>query len=356
MDSRTVTAVVPAFNMERYVEEALLSAIGQTYSQIEILVIDDGSTDDTKAVVERVAKDHSAVRLISTANAGVAAARNLGIRMARSPYVAFLDADDLWHPLKIERQVAALAAHGHSVEWGACYALYRMVDALDQVLGDGPASDQRGDFFDEHLVCNPVGNGSNLLVRRDLALAVGGFNPDYARRGIGGCEDLEFQLKLLRRTRMEVVREYLLGYRLHPAQMSGNVVMMRLGHVAVIEAVSAECSLPRSLRDRAMVHGYLTAAKGFLLVRQWQSVMKWLAAAMMLDPLETVRRVAALFREELGYWPRRLMLRFFPKAPASTMSDRFGTFDPHERFDDRRGISVKYRSALLGAPQARSNP
>ena len=356
MDFPTVTAIVPAFNMERYIEEALLSAVDQTYPHLEILVIDDGSTDNTKAIIERIAKDHSKVRLISTANAGVAAARNLGIEMARSLYVAFLDADDLWHPLKIERQVAALAAHGHSAEWGACYTLYRMIDALDHVLGDGPASNERGDFFDEHLVCNPVGNGSNLMVRRDLALAVGGFNPDYARRGIGGCEDLEFQLKLLRRTKMEVVREYLLGYRLHPAQMSGDVVMMRLGHVAVIETISAECSLTGSLRDRAMVHGYLTTAKGFLLVRRFRSAAKWLVASMALDAIETARQVGALFREELGYWPRRLLMRIRPKAQHSATLERFDTFDPQERLDDRVGISVKYRSALLGAPQARPNP
>ena len=234
-DSPRVTIIVPAFDMDRFVERTLLSAIGQTYRNLEIIVIDDGSTDKTLQIARRVAAEHPKVRVVSVANAGVAAARNMGIELADSLYVAFLDADDLWHPSKIERQVAALAAHGHSEEWAACYSLYRMIDEDDMVVDNGVPAEARGDFFDAQLLWNPVGNGSNLLVRRDVALAVGGFNPDYANAGVGGCEDLEFQLKVLQHHKVELVREYAIGYRLHERQMSSNLSAMRLSRIAVIE-------------------------------------------------------------------------------------------------------------------------
>ena len=92
-----VTAVIPAYNMEAFLERALTSAAEQTYPHLDILVIADGSTDGTRAIAERFAAGHECVAVESVANAGVAAARNLGTRLARSAYVAYLDADDLWH-------------------------------------------------------------------------------------------------------------------------------------------------------------------------------------------------------------------------------------------------------------------
>jgi cellulose synthase/poly-beta-1,6-N-acetylglucosamine synthase-like glycosyltransferase len=339
--------------MERFVERALLSAIGQTYPNLDILVIDDGSTDGTPDIVRRMADRHRNARLVCQANAGVAAARNRGTEMADSLYVAYLDADDLWHPLKIERQVAALAAHGHSAEWGSCYTLYRLIDPLDRVLDNGALSHERGDFFDEHLAWNPVGNGSNLLVRRDLALEVGGFDPDYARRGIGGCEDLEFQLKLLRVSRMEVVREFLLGYRIHPAQMSADSVRMRLSHIAVIETILAQTERPAPVHDRALIQAYTTAAKGFFLVREWRQAAKWLRACLAVSPLETARKAVVLGCHELGYWSLRLRLAL--RGGDASPPRPFDDFAPLEGVDGRSPDTVRYRSTLVGGAQARTD-
>lgn len=350
-----VTAVIPAYNMAAYIERGLLSAVGQTYANLDIIVIDDGSVDGTARIAGRIAGEHPNVRVVTTANAGVAAARNLGTQMADSLYVAYLDADDLWHPLKIEKQVAALAVHGHSDEWGACYALHRMIDPFDKVLDDAPSSRERGDFFEEHLVWNPIGNGSNLLVRRDLALAVGGFNSDYARAGIGGCEDLEFQLKVLRRSKIEVVREFLVGYRLHTAQMSGDIVRMRLSKLAVIEKIVAEGEMSEQTRKRALVQAYLTLAKGFLLVRDWRAAAKWVFAGCAVSPLESARKFNAFFRRELAYWALRS--KHFLKPPARTGGPprSFGEFDPCEGVDANMRDRVRYRSSLGRQTEARLN-
>nr|WP_279323155.1 glycosyltransferase family 2 protein [Altererythrobacter segetis] len=350
-----VTAVIPAHNMASYIERALGSALGQTYSNLDILVIDDGSDDDTARIARRIADEHPHVRVVTTENAGVAAARNLGTQMADSLYVAYLDADDLWHPLKIEKQVEALAAHGHSPAWGSCYTLHRMIDSFDIVLDDAPSSHERGDFFEEHLVWNPVGNGSNLLVRRDLALAVGGFNSEYAKAGIGGCEDLEFQLKLLRRSKMELVREFLVGYRLHTAQMSSDIVMMRLSKLAVIKNIVGDEGLAEEVRERALVQAYLTLAKGYFLVRDWRAAAKSVAASFAVDRIETTRKFGRFFRREFGYWGVQLKRLLQPPATKGEPLRSFAAFGPCERLDVRTRHKLGYRSSLTRQAEARSS-
>src|SRR5690606_32427232 len=211
-------------------------------------------------LAERMGASHERIRVETIANSGVAAARNLGTELARSTYVAYLDGDDLWHPEKIEKQVAALAVHGHDGEWAACYTLSRYADVGDRVLGNGPLVEARGDFFLKHLYRNHMGNGSCLMVRRDAALAVGGFDPGYAQRGIGGLEDYEFQLKLLRRYKIELVDEFLVGYRVRKGQMSDDMGRMSRARLSTIEAILADCDLSDAERREVLAHARVVAA------------------------------------------------------------------------------------------------
>lgn len=104
----SVSAIVSAYNSARYVGEAIASALRQTVPPLEVVVVDDGSTDDTAAVVAGIG---GPVRFLRQPHAGAGPARNLGVREARGEYVAFLDADDLWTPDKLRVQIAALAEH-----------------------------------------------------------------------------------------------------------------------------------------------------------------------------------------------------------------------------------------------------
>jgi glycosyltransferase involved in cell wall biosynthesis len=100
-----VTVVTPAYNIAEYVGEAVDSVLGQTFRNFEYLVIDDGSTDDSAAVIRAHAGDDPRLRLIQGENRGPSAARNIGIREAGGEYIAFLDGDDRWHPKFLERLV-----------------------------------------------------------------------------------------------------------------------------------------------------------------------------------------------------------------------------------------------------------
>src|SRR5690349_9691286 len=103
-DVALLSVVIPSFNYGRFLRETVESVLAQTYSPVEIIVVDDGSTDDTK---ERLARFEGRIRYIHKANAGLSAARNTGIKHARGDWIAFLDADDLWHRQKLEVQLRA---------------------------------------------------------------------------------------------------------------------------------------------------------------------------------------------------------------------------------------------------------
>ena len=110
-----VSIIMPAYNSEHHIEEAIESVICQTYREWELLVIDDGSTDSTAALVGAIAKKDSRISLVRfKINQGVAAARNKGLELARGRYIAFLDSDDLWLPEKLEKQIAFMDDNGYS--------------------------------------------------------------------------------------------------------------------------------------------------------------------------------------------------------------------------------------------------
>lgn len=108
MSKYLISCIVPVFNGERYLEKTLESILGQTYQPIEIIVVDDGSTDKTKTIVDKYSNK---VSYYWQLNAGPAAARNRGLDVAKGKFVAFLDADDLWHPKKLEIQINCFKAN-----------------------------------------------------------------------------------------------------------------------------------------------------------------------------------------------------------------------------------------------------
>src|SRR5262245_59393193 len=139
-----VSIVVATYNQARFVGEAIASVCAQTYADWELLVVDDGSTDDTRAVVERFVED-SRIRYLPGMHAERAAARNRGISATGGALIAFLDADDAWRPDKLARQVAALV---DAPEAGACYAVSRFVDASGRPLAERkPARPPSGRLF-----------------------------------------------------------------------------------------------------------------------------------------------------------------------------------------------------------------
>ncbi len=276
MLSKPITSVViPAFNAGRFIERTLRSVLLQTYRDFEVIVVDDGSTDDTKGLAMSVAGADRRFRILSIPNNGVANARNLGIREAKGEYVAFLDADDLWHPSKLQVQVAALENQTGVGRAEAVYSLSRIIDIHDRFVRNENAVVFSGYSFARHLFAKPVGNGSSILVRRDVALSVGGFDPRYAERGLGGCEDIDFELKIAARYPLIGMPLFLVGYRAYPGNMSSNrVLMARSLSVAITAHLKAHPELPRIVvrSARADIREY--ALSNFITGGHWASAAR----------------------------------------------------------------------------------
>ena len=279
-----VSVVVPAYNAAPFLERTLRSAMSQTYSALEILVVDDGSTDGTRAIALGLAEADSRINVMSVANGGVARARNIGIDQAKGEYVAFLDADDLWHSTKIALQMAALEKTDPT--WGACYALQRPIDTADFARRPSSSRHRSGYILAQHLFAKFVGNGSSLLVRRQAAVTVGGFDPSYADAGIGGCEDLDFELKLAARYRIAAVPQFLIGYRIHPGNMSSDQVRMSR---AILETVRrclvANPDLPARARRYAWAMTLNRAAAMLWRDGKMANSLRKRLAAITNDPL-----------------------------------------------------------------------
>lgn len=233
-----VSVIVPAHNAGATIGAALRSVRRQTWTALEIVVVNDGSTDGTAAEVERQASEDPRIRLIAQSNQGVASARNRGMLSARGTLAATLDADDLWRPTKLAKQVAMLEAAGDAV--GLVYTWFARIDAAGCVIDQTNRTDAEGDVLRRMCMGNLVGNGSSPLMRRDLVLELGGYDPGLRAQGAEGCEDLKLYFQIAERSRFAVVREHLTGYRLSPNNMSSRALQMLRSYDLVMKPFRAK--------------------------------------------------------------------------------------------------------------------
>jgi hypothetical protein len=237
--SPVVSVIIPAYNAEATVGETLDSARAQSEPRIEILVVDDGSTDKTSEIVSAIAATDPRVRLICQANAGVAAARNAGLAEARGRFAAWLDADDLWHPTKLARQIAVFDAAPAPPAF--VYTGYRLIDASDRVIPNPRTlADLSGETLCRQIATTYFTNVSSIMAPVALARACGGHDPGLRAAGIEGAEDLLFQLRLALRGPCGCVRAALVGYRMHGANMSRAVARAARSNARALELIRAE--------------------------------------------------------------------------------------------------------------------
>lgn len=228
-----VSVIIPAYNAEIYIAETLNSVLAQSFTDLEVIVVDDGSTDRTATIVTEIADRDGRVSLLIQQNAGVAAARNAGIQVARGEWLAFLDADDIWHPQKLEQQLQCFQQSDSSV--GLVYCWSALLQETGDLAGGYIAFSFQGNVTSALTYLNFIGNASAPLIRRSMLEDVGGFNYTYKALQAQGCEDWDFYLKIAERYSFAVVPEFLVGYRQQPTAMSRNVVSMQKSYRIMME-------------------------------------------------------------------------------------------------------------------------
>lgn len=208
-ESPRVSVIIPAYNAAAYVAEAISSVQVQTYTDLEIIVVDDGSTDETAAVVAGIADDR--LRYVYQENASQAVARNTGIRGGQSEVIAFLDADDRWLPKKLEEQLGCLQDPQVGVVCSGAKEIDEDGGLLTQRSVTIPGGDTR-----RNLICENFVYCSSAVVRRELLDA----HDLEFRCGRQGTEDWDLWLRLAKHTTFASVQRPLIEYRVHPASTS----------------------------------------------------------------------------------------------------------------------------------------
>ncbi len=235
MTAPLVSIIVPVCNGEASIGDALTSALGQTYKNVEVVVVDDGSRDRTAEIVDTIARRDGRVRLVTQDNRGVAAARNRALTVASGELIATLDADDLWDPQKIARQARRMLEAGDDT--GLVYCWWIWIDERGRVLDSSPSWRVEGDAADTLVRVNVTGCASVPMFRRRSVDEVGGYDETFRSRDAEGCEDWDLALRIAERARVAVEAACLVAYRRHRGAMSTGTARMWRSHALVVDGV-----------------------------------------------------------------------------------------------------------------------
>jgi glycosyltransferase involved in cell wall biosynthesis len=223
---KLVSVIIPVYKAERYIATTLQSVLDQTYQNFELLIIDDGSPDRSIEICQQFIDRR--IKIICQENRGVAAARNHGIRAAQGEYIAFLDADDIWLPTKIEKHIHHLE---NSPSVGISYSYSTLIDATDKPLGLYQLPQTNNITPVNFLLRDPIGSGSNLIARKAVLEAIkfsaeidGTITQCYfdEDRQLNPSEDTECWLRMSIKSELkfEGIPEVLIQYRLHSGSFS----------------------------------------------------------------------------------------------------------------------------------------
>jgi glycosyltransferase involved in cell wall biosynthesis/peptidoglycan/xylan/chitin deacetylase (PgdA/CDA1 family)/SAM-dependent methyltransferase len=294
----SVAVVIPAYNAAQTIDATLTSVRNQTHARLEILVIDDGSKDDTVERVQAHVAQDPRVRLLRQPNAGVAAARNHGIQACRSELVAPVDADDLWAPDKIERQLQALYRGGPRV--ALVYSWYAVIDQEGRVVETSHRPRDAGDVLARMCRGNLIGNGSSPLMRKAAVLEAGGYCSRLREQRAQGCEDLLLYFRIAERHDFAVVPAFLTGYRRLPEAMSADVTQMLRSYRLVGQEMRRK--YPRHAQEVRRGEIELAAWLFWKATRNRQpgAALELLAEIARLDARHAARTAVGLARKGLG--------------------------------------------------------
>ena len=289
-----VSVVVPAYNAEGTLGQTLASVLGQTFEDLEVVVVDDGSSDGT-ADVARAGGD-ARVRLVQVQNGGVARARNRGVAEAQGELIAFLDSDDVWLSEKLESQVEMMGARN---EIGVVFTAARYVDSQMRSIGEIPALDY-ADYSEALLLYSVViaGSCSSGMVRRTIVDDVGGFDPAFSQSA-----DWDFWLRVSRVTQIAPVAASLVLCRKHTSNMSSDVSLLERDTFAVLKKTFEDPAFVpyQPIRRRVYSNHWLICSGSYLHAGQLGPALRCLARAVQEDPSNAARPLGFPVR-----WLRRV--------------------------------------------------
>ncbi|CRI63021.1 Putative glycosyltransferase (modular protein) [Thiocapsa sp. KS1] len=280
-----VSVVIPVYNGERYIGPTLQSVAEQSHERLEILVVDDGSTDGTACVLDLFARQDPRFRILKQANKGVAAARNLGIRSAHGDFIAPLDADDIWHRERISKHLRGLLEAPSDV--GLVYSPWITIDESGARLSPCMDRDRfEGIVWLQLMLGNFLGSASTCLIKAACLREVGLYDEQYFSQRAQGCEDWDLYLRIARRFRFLFQPDCLIAYRQVRGSMSVDVEqMMRSYERMMAKAGQPGVAFPKRIQRWSCAAYLLYLADRAALARRVGLTASLLLRVISLDPV-----------------------------------------------------------------------
>ena len=268
----TVSVIIPTYNRANLVDKAIKSVLSQTYQDFEIIVIDDGSTDNTEEII-RGFKDKR-VKYIKKykKNRGISATRNIGIKVARGKYIASLDSDDEWLPDKLDKQIKIL--QDGPPELGVVYSNSCYIDESGKNMNKLPKPKKlEGYIYEDLLGGNYVGTPSTVLIRKECFQQVGLFD-DL----LNAQADWDMWIRIAKYYRFALIKTPLVRYRLHSNQLSKNLGVKIISANRILVKYANELEI----RRRAHSKHYFYIGNRFCHMGKTKEGQRYLCKAISL--------------------------------------------------------------------------
>lgn len=285
-----VSIIIPTYNRSHFILDAIDSVLNQTFQDFEIIVIDDGSTENTKEILSK----YGSIIYAYQENRGRAEARNAGIRQAKGEYIAFLDDDDIWLPQKLEKQVAFLNS---KPDIGLVHTFSEVIDGKGYFLAKETRI--RHKLYKKAIRIGYTYEGmselcimflSTVMLRKNCFDKVGSFDSNMP-----AFEDWDFYLRLALRYRIGTIPEVLVRYRLHAGCTTQNEftegrIKTSMKQLAILNSFDDV-----SLKDRARYNFYVHLANAYYIANEWKSCRNYTFKILRLKPLAFFSRIGFHF-------------------------------------------------------------
>jgi glycosyltransferase involved in cell wall biosynthesis len=306
-----VSVVITCFNQGRFLGDAIESALSQTYPRVEVIVVDDGSSDDSSLVADR----YAGVKLIREKNRGLSAARNAGIEASNGDYLIFLDADDRLLPCAAQSGVNCL--HDRA-DCAIGYGRYRLISAEGLPMRSVIERGTRENDYINMLRRNYIGMHATVIYRRGVFATAGGFDTSLA-----ACEDYDLYLRITRNFPIGCHEDLVAEYRQHDDNMSSDPALMLKASLSVLrsqrkfakESKPAWEAFTAGERDWQTYYGkrLMKSLRSQAGAREWIPFARGLATLLRYYP-RSVAGKASQITQIAASWPRLFLIKMRRKS------------------------------------------
>lgn len=211
--------IIPAYNAKQYISETVQSVLNQTHTNWELIIIDDGSIDNTLEIIEAFAKTDSRIKYLTKHNSGVSDTRNKGLSMAKGEFISFLDADDIWNKENLEEKIKFIKKNDIDVAYSNCEKIDSNSNSLNNIL-TGTDSPLLSDIL--LLRGNYITAPSGIVLKKSVLDKIGGFDTNLSNNA-----DQELWIRILSNNfKIKLIKNVLWKYRVHNNNMSSNIALL----------------------------------------------------------------------------------------------------------------------------------